>query len=72
MGDAAGVGYRDEKLKIVEALWSDLTAEGERFDSPVWHKAELRNSGKLRQLQLKWLGFEMDTVPDGHQPSPEY
>ena len=33
---------------------------------------ELRNSGKLRQLQLKWLGFEMDTVPDGHQPSPEY
>jgi putative addiction module component (TIGR02574 family) len=35
---------RDEKLKIVEALWSDLAAEEEKFDSPAWHEAELRKT----------------------------
>lgn len=33
----------DEKLKIIEALWSDLAAH-ESFKSPAWHADELRNT----------------------------
>jgi len=29
---------------------------------------ELRDSGRLRELQLKWLGFEMDAVGDRRSP----
>jgi hypothetical protein len=30
-----------EKLKIIEALWADLAADGESFESPAWHGEEL-------------------------------
>jgi len=30
---------RDEKLRLMEALWADLG--GEDFKSPAWHEAEL-------------------------------
>lgn len=30
---------------------------------------ELRASGKLRELQLKWFGFEMDTPASGYLPA---
>jgi len=33
----------DEKLKIIEALWSDLAAD-ESFESPAWHAEELRKT----------------------------
>ena len=32
---------RDEKLRMMELLWSDLTASPDEVDSPSWHKAEL-------------------------------
>ena len=47
---------RDEKLKIIEALWIDLAAEDEAFESPAWHDDELRKTeadfaaGKLESL----------------------
>jgi hypothetical protein len=35
---------REEKLKIIEALWSDLAAEDTEFESPLWHVEELRKT----------------------------
>ena len=35
---------RAEKLKIIEALWIDLTAEDDCFPSPAWHEQELRKA----------------------------
>lgn len=34
----------DEKLKIIEALWSDLAADEDAFASPAWHEQELRKT----------------------------
>ena len=33
-----------EKLKIIEALWSDLAADDESFASPAWHEDALRET----------------------------
>ena len=33
-----------EKLKIIEALWSDLAADEDSFESPAWHEEELRKT----------------------------
>lgn len=33
-----------EKLKIIEALWSDLAEEEESFASPLWHEDALRQT----------------------------
>ncbi|MEX2044652.1 MAG: addiction module protein [Opitutus sp.] len=35
---------RDEKLKIIETLWSDLSADDDSFESPAWHAEELRKT----------------------------
>ncbi len=34
----------EEKLKIIEALWSDLASDDEAFASPAWHEDELRKT----------------------------
>lgn len=36
----------DEKLKILEVLWSDLAADEDSFKSPAWHDSELRQTEK--------------------------
>jgi putative addiction module component (TIGR02574 family) len=33
-----------EKLKIIEALWSDLAGDEDAFESPGWHEAELKKT----------------------------
>lgn len=33
-----------EKLKIIEALWSDLADDQETFVSPAWHEDVLRQT----------------------------
>ncbi len=33
-----------EKLKIIEALWSDLAADEDSFPSPAWHEEALRGT----------------------------
>ncbi|MHC1764082.1 MAG: addiction module protein [Verrucomicrobiia bacterium] len=33
-----------EKLKIIEALWSDLAEEEDAFESPAWHEEELKKT----------------------------
>ena len=35
---------RDEKLKIIEALWGDLAADEAAYGSPAWHGEELRKT----------------------------
>jgi putative addiction module component (TIGR02574 family) len=34
----------DEKLKIIEALWSDVASDDAAFASPAWHEDELRRT----------------------------
>lgn len=34
-----------EKLKVIEALWSDLAANEETVPSPEWHAEALRQTG---------------------------
>ena len=36
-----------EKLKLMEALWSDLTQNPEEFESPEWHLEELDKTEQL-------------------------
>lgn len=31
-----------EKLRVVEELWDDIVASGERFPLPQWHREEAR------------------------------
>lgn len=33
-----------EKLKIIEALWSDLAGDEDAFQSPAWHEEELKKT----------------------------
>jgi len=35
---------REEKLKIIEALWEDIAGDEEAFESPAWHAEELRRT----------------------------
>ncbi len=38
---------REEKLKMVDALWTDLLSEEELRESPAWHKKALQETEKL-------------------------
>ncbi len=33
-----------EKLRIIETLWADLSADETSFESPAWHAAELKKT----------------------------
>ena len=37
---------REEKLRMVDALWTDLLSEEELLESPAWHKAALQETEK--------------------------
>jgi hypothetical protein len=37
---------RQEKLDLMEALWADLTANPDDFESPAWHAEELEATRK--------------------------
>ena len=50
---------RDEKLKIIEALWSDLVADDESVESPAWHADELRKTdAELAAGRVEILDWE--------------
>ena len=38
---------RDEKLRLMETIWADLSRDEEQFDSPAWHEQALRETEKL-------------------------
>ena len=35
---------REEKLRIMEAIWEDLTGEEEQMVSPDWHRKALKET----------------------------
>ncbi len=35
---------RADKLKIMEALWKDLSGDEEKYDSPSWHEDVLKET----------------------------
>lgn len=35
---------REDKLRIIEALWRDLASDDASFESPEWHADELRKT----------------------------
>jgi hypothetical protein len=35
---------REEKLKLMQALWEDLAREGDAVESPAWHGEALRET----------------------------
>ncbi len=50
---------RDENMKIIKALWSDLAADEEKFESPAWHAEELRKTeSDLAAGSIKSLDWE--------------
>ena len=48
-----------EKLQVMEMLWSDLTRDEDRFDSPEWHGRVLRErAGRVRQGKESFMDWE--------------
>ena len=49
---------RVEKLRLMEALWDDLSHEAAAVDSPSWHEAVLRETaervGSGDEVPLDW------------------
>ena len=49
---------RSEKLKLMEALWEDLSRSEEEFESPAWHAEELAKTeqrrGEGKEQVLDW------------------
>jgi len=35
---------REEKLRVMEAIWEDLSNEEEQIESPDWHKKALKET----------------------------
>ncbi len=35
---------REEKLRVMEAIWEDLSTENELIESPEWHKDALQET----------------------------
>ena len=35
---------RDDKLRAMESIWTDLTQHASKFESPVWHGDVLRET----------------------------
>ena len=37
---------KDEKLRIMEMIWTDLTTAGDEIESPAWHEDALRETAQ--------------------------
>jgi hypothetical protein len=42
-----------EKLKLMDALWDDLSATPDQIELPSWHGEELGNTKARRQMGLE-------------------
>lgn len=47
---------RTEKLQMMEALWDDLTHDGETYASPAWH------GDALRETEIAHRAGEVDFI----------
>ena len=49
---------REEKLRIMEAIWADLTGEEEQIESPDWHRKALKETerrlGARQEKIVEW------------------
>ncbi|MDZ7696722.1 MAG: addiction module protein [Deltaproteobacteria bacterium] len=39
----------EEKLQVMEAIWQDLTADEQAFQSPAWHLEALKETEQRRK-----------------------
>ena len=35
---------REEKLRVIEAIWEDLSSEAQSLQSPAWHESALQET----------------------------
>jgi len=51
MSNTIDIGHlsREEKLRIMEAIWEDLSREDEQVESPEWHREALEETDRRRQ-----------------------
>jgi hypothetical protein len=38
--------FREEKLRVMEAIWEDLSREEEQVESPEWHQEALEETDR--------------------------
>jgi len=52
MQNAIEIGHlsKEEKLRVMEAIWEDLSKEDEEIESPKWHQEALQETEQ--QLNL--------------------
>jgi Putative addiction module component len=41
---------REEKLRVMEAIWEDLSKEDEEVESPKWHQEALKETEQRLKL----------------------
>jgi hypothetical protein len=51
MSNAIDIGRlsREEKLRIMEAIWEDLSRDEEQVESPEWHRELLEETEQRRR-----------------------
>lgn len=51
MSNAIDIGHlsREEKLRIMEAIWEDLSRDDEQVESPEWHREALEETERRRE-----------------------
>ena len=48
-----------EKLRLMEALWADLSRNGDEFESPAWHEVVLKErQAKIKSGKESFLDWE--------------
>jgi len=63
---------RSEKLKLMEALWADLSRDEAELESPAWHADALREtSERVARGEEKVLDWEQAKVELRQPWSPE-
>ena len=50
---------REEKLRVMEAIWEDLSCEDESIDSPAWHQEALQETeNRIKSGEEKILDWK--------------
>lgn len=55
---------KDEKLRVMEAIWADLTSNGEDIESPAWHEKKLQETTERvatgQETPIDWANAKAD------------
>jgi 3-polyprenyl-4-hydroxybenzoate decarboxylase len=55
---------REEKLQVMEAIWTDLSLEEDKVTSPDWHNQALQETehqfGTGKEKIIDWLGAKKE------------